>query len=667
MGIELPAELADVAARTGLSWPEADEDALREQAGAWREAASQLRALSADADISAGGALEAVSGEAGDAARAMWTKFVDPEHGSLTSAAAGAGGAADRLDHAAEQIAEAKVEMVRQLVNAAKNAEAAEAAAEGGHPTALLGVNTLLGGAATNLASVTSSLVEAVGSPGAEPAPGRRVNPDAGAFSERGQGGLLAAVTGLGADVIARADGGSAAIADVLAPAEEAVSPVREKADEVGPAANDGVDVQSRPSVRELPPASPSADVDAPTPPSGITASGPGMSFADAPTPKSGIPVAPGPQPRVPDGTSAAGFTDVAPRPPLHAAAPGMVAPAPGSGMPGPPAVGLQPGVPPPPAPPPLAPQPPAAGAAAPAPPVAPGHRGEQGGRVPPAPQLTPQPVPRSPYAPQQFAPPPPQAIPPAPVQHAAPAPEPAVGTPRRDRQTVVALFRVHMFPIGHLPVASGKPARQLPAPPAETDFAAGLRFPPYDHPESHRIDVDRALDLPPAPPSGVGLAADHPVIEALLAGYDSLAGMHERDWDRRYLVKPDEKAPEYAWPPGERHPEGGCDDGEPVLLDEGELIDRFGSDAGRVFAAAGTPFARRSLPPAHREAGYRRYRVLRRLPMWRAISASWFGQPGGGVRYRAVHSAAELVHLGCLADITDEDSEDRRQAGEEA
>lgn len=638
MGIELPAELADVAARTGLSWPEADEDALREQAGAWREAASQLRALSADADASAGGALEAVAGEAGDAARAMWNTFVDPEHGFLTSAAAGAGGAADRLDHAAEQIADAKVEMVRQLVNAAKNAEAAEAAAEGGHPTALLGVNTLLGGAATNLASVTSSLVESVGSPGAELAPGPRVSSDAGAFSERGQGGLLAAVTGLGADVIAQAGGGPAAIADVLAPAEESVSPVREKADQVGAAANDAVDVQPRPSVRELPPASPAADVDAPTPPSGITAGGPGMSFADAPTPRSGIPVAPGLPPRVPDGTSVAGFTDVAPGAPLQAAgpgmpAPGMAAPAPGSGMPGPPAVGLQPI-----APPALAPQPPAAGAAAPAPPGGPGPRREQAGRVPPAP-----------------------------VQQAAPLPEPAAGTPRRDRQTVVALFGVHMFPIGHLPVASGKPARQLPAPPAETDFAAGLRFAPYDHPESHRIDVDRALDLPPAPPSAEGLTADHPVVDALLTGYDAQAGMREREWDRRYLVKPDEKAPEYAWPPGERHPEGGCDDGEPVLLDEGELIDRFGSDAGRIFAADGTPFARRSLPPAHREAGYRRYRVLRPLPMWRAISASWFGQPGGGVRYRAVHSAAELVHLGCLADITDEDSEDRRQAGEEA
>jgi hypothetical protein len=70
------------------------------------------------------------------------------------------------------------------------------------------------------------------------------------------------------------------------------------------------------------------------------------------------------------------------------------------------------------------------------------------------------------------------------------------------------------------------------------------------------------------------------------------------------------------------------------------------------VFAADGTAFAQRSLPPAHKDGGYRRYRVVRPLPVWRAVSAAWFGQPGGGVRYRTTHSAIELVALGYLEEI---------------
>ncbi len=36
-------------------------------------------------------------------------------------------------------------------------------------------------------------------------------------------------------------------------------------------------------------------------------------------------------------------------------------------------------------------------------------------------------------------------------------------------------------------------------------------------------------------------------------------------------------------------------------------------------------------------------------------MSASWFGQPGGGWRYRTTWPVADLVVLGYLADITDQ------------
>ena len=63
------------------------------------------------------------------------------------------------------------------------------------------------------------------------------------------------------------------------------------------------------------------------------------------------------------------------------------------------------------------------------------------------------------------------------------------------------------------------------------------------------------------------------------------------------------------------------------------------------------TLFAQRSLPPEALAAGYHRYLVLRPVPVWRTVSAPWFGQPGGGERYRTTYSAIELVALGYLAE----------------
>lgn len=231
------------------------------------------------------------------------------------------------------------------------------------------------------------------------------------------------------------------------------------------------------------------------------------------------------------------------------------------------------------------------------------------------------------------------------------------MGAPRQERESVVALFLVHMFPLGHLPVASDRPARQLPVPPPEVDYAPGLRFPPHDHPESARFDSSDALEKVRDGYARLPTPAGEPPAE-LLAGHDELGGLHERDWDRRFLVGMRDGVPEYAWPPGELYPEGGHEAGEPELLGEGTMLDRFGDIGGRVFAPEGTSFAQRSLPPSWKDAGYRRYKVLREVPMWRAVSAPWFGQPGGGVRYRAVYSADELVTMGYLEDVTFEEGE---------
>lgn len=162
MGIELPAELRDLAVRVGVHWPEADEDAMRRSAGMWRETAKSVDALARDADATASAALGAFEGTAAEAAREHWNGFVGPESGDLPVSVEECTASADRLDHAADQIGAAKVRIVRELVALAKNTDAAEQAAAAGHPRALAGVETLLRSTSASLAGVHATLAEAV-------------------------------------------------------------------------------------------------------------------------------------------------------------------------------------------------------------------------------------------------------------------------------------------------------------------------------------------------------------------------------------------------------------------------------------------------------------------------------------------------------------------------
>ncbi|SDK57175.1 Protein of unknown function [Actinopolyspora mzabensis] len=164
MGIELPVELRGVAERTGAHWPEADEDAMREAAAAWRRAAESLDRLAATSDASAGGALAAIEGETARAASSRWREFVEPDTGRLPGSARECAAAADRLDHAADQVGAAKVRIVRELVALAKRTDAAERAAAAGNPSAALRAESAVGETAGNIAELNRTLVGAVDS-----------------------------------------------------------------------------------------------------------------------------------------------------------------------------------------------------------------------------------------------------------------------------------------------------------------------------------------------------------------------------------------------------------------------------------------------------------------------------------------------------------------------
>lgn len=249
----------------------------------------------------------------------------------------------------------------------------------------------------------------------------------------------------------------------------------------------------------------------------------------------------------------------------------------------------------------------------------------------------------------------------PAPAQPPAPVVPDAPQRPLRQgsRNADVVAFVLHQFPIGYMPVAASRASRQLPVPEAVEEDRPGLSFPPQDHPQSHLVDDSDALER--ARSAEVYAAAQRDRAERsepeqlpaeLTEGHEPLGELSEPEWERRFLARVGERS-EYAWPPAAEFPEGGVEPAEPVVLEPDTVLDCLGSGDGRILFAAATPFAQRSLPAAYDERDYRRYRVMRPLPVWQAVAAPWFAQPGGGKRYRATYSLIDLVGLGYLVELT--------------
>lgn len=113
-------------------------------------------------------------------------------------------------------------------------------------------------------------------------------------------------------------------------------------------------------------------------------------------------------------------------------------------------------------------------------------------------------------------------------------------------------------FPLGVSPRPSLCPARQLPLPRPYVEPRPGLCCPVADHPAHALLPDPVHLALFAAERSSP-VAAIEPSESGLLKGYDPLGGMHERELERRFVVRgPTESRPgEYAWPPCEVHPEG--------------------------------------------------------------------------------------------------------------
>ncbi|MDR7301326.1 TNT domain-containing protein [Haloactinomyces albus] len=224
----------------------------------------------------------------------------------------------------------------------------------------------------------------------------------------------------------------------------------------------------------------------------------------------------------------------------------------------------------------------------------------------------------------------------------------------------------LHQFPIGHMPVAASRPSKQWSVPEVGDARASPPCFPPRDHPRSDLIVDTGAFARVRTGATGAGSSRRNPPPEGsrqvpggLVAEYDPLGQLDEIEWERAYVARagPYGDGRSYVWPASADVPEGGVQPGAAVVLDPGTVVDRIGDDAGRALAAAGTAFALRCLPPEHLDRGYHRYRVLLPLPVWQAITAPWFAQPGGGLRYRTIYAIAELVAMGYLTELPAEQS----------
>ncbi|MEU2712966.1 TNT domain-containing protein [Streptomyces sp. NPDC007205] len=97
-----------------------------------------------------------------------------------------------------------------------------------------------------------------------------------------------------------------------------------------------------------------------------------------------------------------------------------------------------------------------------------------------------------------------------------------------------------------------------------------------------------------------------------------------------------------------------------PVTLRKGQLLDLFGSGLGNFLAPAGTPYAKRAIPPNNLDTfaqkypfNYHRYRVEQPFTVEAGPIRPWFGQPGLGLQYVTTDTIPVLVNAYKLKELT--------------
>ncbi|MGW2650670.1 TNT domain-containing protein [Streptomyces sp. NPDC001393] len=96
-----------------------------------------------------------------------------------------------------------------------------------------------------------------------------------------------------------------------------------------------------------------------------------------------------------------------------------------------------------------------------------------------------------------------------------------------------------------------------------------------------------------------------------------------------------------------------------PLTLRKGQLVDLFGSGHGNFLAPAGTPYAKRAIPPSNLDQyveycpySYHLYRVTQPFTVEAGPIRPWFGQPGLGLQYYSTDTIPTLVDHHKLVEI---------------
>lgn len=166
-------------------------------------------------------------------------------------------------------------------------------------------------------------------------------------------------------------------------------------------------------------------------------------------------------------------------------------------------------------------------------------------------------------------------------------------------------------------------------------------------------VTVADGTAIPPGAPAG------HPAVRALIPpSYDPYGGLGQRKWERTYWpgrATDSRGRPRLRWPDHDRQPDGfaSAEDRTPIVLEPDTEVDQFGPAFSRFVYPPHTSFPQRSLPPDYLDAGYHRYRAVRRVPVWAGPVGSAFGQPGGGTQYFMLEATIDLVHRGYLEELS--------------
>ncbi len=115
MTLTLPSYLDEAKYIVGFEFPQADEDALRRCAQAWRTAAGGARAVQGESAPVGGRVDRALGGESGAAFQSVWQQVARPDSGFLDQLARACDQMANACEHAAVEVEYAKYEFIGAL------------------------------------------------------------------------------------------------------------------------------------------------------------------------------------------------------------------------------------------------------------------------------------------------------------------------------------------------------------------------------------------------------------------------------------------------------------------------------------------------------------------------------------------------------------------------